>query len=137
VRTLFGIIIATVLFCGSAIESHAQYPGYYQNRWYPRSSGGRITSYYSNYYYTPTQYHVCYYYPDRGRRYVYYYNWERRSYWGRFDTETSKYSLLAESDRKENLADIPEKAFPEPVALNKVKIPGTDLEMIAPPKLPD
>ena len=48
---------------------------------------------------------------------MYYYNHVRKVYWGRFDLEGKdgeQYSLLKEADQKENLDDIPEKAFPKP-----------------------
>jgi hypothetical protein len=80
------------------------------------------TYYYSHYYYKPTPSydgylsHHCIYYPSRPR-YVYYYNPYAQAYWGRFDLEAkdeNKYSLLAEKDRKKDLAAIPEDAFPKP-----------------------
>ena len=88
--------------------------------------------YYRTYYYYPTpvattySYHYTIYYPSQPR-YVYYYNPVSRQYWGRFDFgadgEPQGYSLLAEKDRKERLADIPESAFPKPAAMPA--IPGS------------
>jgi len=77
------------------------------------------TYYYSYYYYKPYAsydgyaHHYCVYRPARPR-YVYYYNPVRRVYWGRYDTEKKGYSMLAEKDRKAELDQIPESAFPEP-----------------------
>jgi hypothetical protein len=67
---------------------------------------------------------------------VYYYNPVSQQYWGRFefgeDGKAKGYSLLAEKDRKEKLADIPESAFPKPAAMPA--IPGTtDGEKMLPP----
>jgi hypothetical protein len=131
------MIVAAMGLCAMGTIAEAHYPHYYKTKWYPRYVGTTVTYYYSNYYYAPDRYHICYYYPERGRRHIYYYNWERRVYWGRFDIETGKYSLLEQKDRKENLGDIPESAFPNPVALDQVKIPGTDLNITAPPGLPE
>jgi hypothetical protein len=79
------------------------------------------TYYYRYYYYQPYDgadynYHYCIYYPTQPQ-YVYYYNPYSGYYWGRLDlkaTGDKKYSLLAEKDRKANLKDIDEKAFPAP-----------------------
>lgn len=77
------------------------------------------TYYYSYYYYKPAAtydgyaHHYCVYYPSRPR-YVYYYNPVRRVYWGRYDVEKKGYSMLAEKDRKAELDQIPESAFPAP-----------------------
>ena len=77
------------------------------------------TYYYSYYYYKPYAtyngyaHHYCVYYTS-SPRYVYYYNPVRRVYWGRYDVEAKGYSMLAEKDRKADLKDIPEEAFPKP-----------------------
>lgn len=100
-----------------AAESHAAtLARHYYSGWsyYPSR-----TYYYSYYYYKPYAsyngyaHHYCVYYPARPR-YVYYYNPVRRVYWGRYDTEKKGYSMLAEKDRKAELDQIPESAFPEP-----------------------
>lgn len=80
------------------------------------------TYHYRYYYYKPYEsydgyaYHYCIYYPSQPR-YVYYYNPYTSVYWGRLDLEAkgdNKYSLLEMKDRKKELKDIPESAFPEP-----------------------
>ncbi|MFQ3593039.1 MAG: hypothetical protein SNJ82_07600 [Gemmataceae bacterium] len=132
------IVTAAVLLVGgvAAPKAQAQYPKYYNNQWYSKGSGAS-KYYYAHYYYAPNKYHHAYYYPSKSKRYVYYYNWEKKRYWGRYDLETQKYSLLSEDKRKENLDDIAEGDFPEPVALDKVTIPGSTDTMTAPPKLPE
>jgi hypothetical protein len=87
---------------------------------------------YCRYYYKPTtnysgyKYHYAVRYPrtyspqPRYSRYVYFYNPHRKVYWGRFDLEGKpgeQYSLLKDEDRKSNLEDIPEKAFPKPARM--------------------
>ena len=128
---VFALCVASVCFAGSP-----RYPYYYNARWYPATT--KVTRYsYTYYYYAPKRYHHVYVYPAVSTRYVYYYNWEKQQYWGRFDYESEKYSLLPEDKRKAKLEDIAEKDFPAPVALDKVVIPGTDIKMIAPPPLPN
>jgi hypothetical protein len=70
--------------------------------------------------------HYVIYHPNRPR-YFYYYNPVQRRYWGRCEIGQAgegRYSLLAECDRRENLADIPESAFPPPGPMPF--IPGAD-----------
>ena len=75
--------------------------------------------YYRSYYYKPYadyegyNYHYCIHDPTRPT-YVYYYNPHSSQYWGRYDLEAKGYSMLAEKDRKANLDEIPEEAFPKP-----------------------
>jgi hypothetical protein len=115
------------LVCGLALlatafgaaPAHAQYGRQYYGGWsyYPQ-----YNYYYCNYYYQPYdgysgyQYHYAIYYPS-SPSYVYYYNPHRHYYWGRLDLTAkgdNRYSLLAEKDRKENLKDIADSAFPAP-----------------------
>jgi hypothetical protein len=88
--------------------------------------------YYVRYYYKPTvtyttyDYHYCIYYPSYPN-YVYYYNPSTQVYWGRYELGSKGkacYSILAEKDRKKELKDIPESAFPAPAAMPQ--IPGAD-----------
>jgi hypothetical protein len=90
--------------------------------------------YYSHYYYKPTpdyagyRYHYAMYYPSRPTHY-YFYNPHKKQFWGRCPVQTygqPQYSLLAEADRKADINDIPEKAFPKPSALPPV--PETEKE---------
>jgi hypothetical protein len=135
--------IALVVVAGAALftltgDAQAGYGRQYYTSW---SYYSTTRYYYRTYYYYPTpvattySYHYTIYYPSRPR-YVYYYNPVSRQYWGRFEfDEAGKpkgYSLLAEKDRKEKLADIPESAFPKPAAMPA--IPGaTDGEKMTPP----
>jgi len=86
------------------------------------------TYHYRVYYYKPAptyvgyRHHYVIYYPSRPQ-YVYYYNPYTRVYWGRSPVNCCgkpQYSLLAEKDRKGNLTDIPESAFPTPGKLPPV-----------------
>jgi hypothetical protein len=118
-------VLAAALSAGPA---HAQYGRQYYGGWsyYPQ-----YNYYFCPYYYQPYvgysgyEHHYAIYYPAYPS-YVYYYNPYRHYYWGRLDLKAkgeNKYSLLAEKDRKENLKDIPDKAFPK---LEKMpNIPGS------------
>ena len=96
--------------------------------------------YYVRYYYRPVptyttyDYHYCIYYPSQPS-YIYYYNPVNQVYWGRYKIGSKgdeRYSILADKDRKKDLKDIPESAFPEPAAMPK--IPGSkDGEAMSPP----
>lgn len=124
-----------------------QYRQYYSNwsyqpqrRYYARRLYYKPTPTYSGY-----SYHYAIHYPKRYSpqprysRYVYYYNPVRKVYWGRFDLQGKpgeQYSLLKEADRKTNLDDIPEKAFPKP-GLMPVIPESTDGVRIEPIKLKD
>ncbi len=133
-RYVGAAVLGVLLLGASAGVAKAGYPYYYQ--WYSGGGGGK-SYYYTYYYYGPSSYHHVYYYPSVSKRYVYYYNWQKKRYWGRYDLETGLYSLLPEDRRKENLSDIAESDFPEPVSLDRVKVPGGDGEtMTAPPGLP-
>jgi hypothetical protein len=96
--------------------------------------------YYVRYYYLPVatyttyDYHYCIYYPSQPR-YIYYYNPVSQAYWGRYEIGSKgdqRYSILAEKDRKKDLKEIPESAFPTPAAMPS--IPGAkDNIAIEPP----
>ena len=76
--------------------------------------------------YTTYEYHYCIYYPS-SPSYVYYYNPTTQAYWGRYELGSKgekRYSILAEKDRKKDLKDIPETAFPAPAAMPQ--IPGAE-----------
>src|SRR5262245_5879752 len=119
-------------------DAQAGYTRQYYTSW---SYYSTTRYYYRTYYYYPTtyattySYHYTIYYPSQPR-YVYYYNPVSHQYWGRFEfDEAGKpkgYSSLAEKDRKEKLAAIPESAFPNPAA--RPAIPGAaDGKKITPP----
>ena len=135
------LALAVGLLCcfapGAAGEAQAAYRQYYSAwTYYPARS-----YYYRSYYYKPYadysgyKYHYCVYYPTQPR-YVYFYNPHARAYWGRYDCQGKpgqQYSLLAEKDRKEKLADIPESAFPAPAAMPAIP-ESEDGATIEPPK---
>jgi len=141
-KMLKWIALAVVLgaFAPSGLEERAeaaarrQYYGgwsYYPSRSY----------YYRSYYYKPYPrydgyaYHYCICYPSTPR-YYYYYNPSTEVYWGRFDTEAegdNKYSLLEKKDRKKELKDIPEKAFPKPGPMPAIPESDDGTSIEAPP----
>ena len=109
-------------FAGSA---EAQGPRqYYGNKWYSSGTGYS----YRHYYYKPHsgysgyKHHYAIYYPSRPR-YIYYYNPTTRVYWGRYDSVSKGYSMLAPEARKGSLAEICESAFPRPIGMPT--IPGS------------
>lgn len=113
-----GISLAAFGSAGAHTAAGRQY--YSSWTYHPQKS-----YHYSYYYYKPYasyegyKQHYCVYYPAQPR-YVYYYNPYSQQYWGRLDCEAKgdeKYSLLAEKDRKKELKDIPETAFPKPAAM--------------------
>ena len=110
---------------------------YYDTTW---SYSQSYNYYYVYYYYRPVvtyttyEYHYCIYYPSQPS-YVYYYNPTTQVYWGRYKVGSKgdeRYSILAEKDRKKDLKDIPEEAFPKPGPMPT--IPGAkDGAAIEPP----
>jgi hypothetical protein len=102
---------------------------YYDTTWtYSSSYGYYYTTYYYQTYVTSTtySYHYCIYYPSQPS-YIYYYNPSTAAYWGRYEVGSKgdkRYSLLAEKDRKKEVKDIPNSAFPE--AGKMPPIPGSD-----------
>ncbi len=136
-----GLLLAAVVAIAASpwfsSPAQAQYGRQYYSSWsyYPER-----TYYYQYYSYKPYasysgySYHYCIYYP-KYPRYVYYYNPYKRVYWGRYDCEEKGYSLLAEKDRKPNLKDIAEEAFPKPAKMPPIP-DSTDGETITPPGPP-
>ena len=137
-RTVLAGVAAAALF---AVAGDAQ-AGYHRQYYTSWSYYSTTRYYYRTYYYYPTtyattySYHYVIYYPSQPR-YVYYYNPTSQTYWGRFEyDEAGKakgYSLLAEKDRKEKLADIPESAFPKPAAMPAIPGASDGEKMDAPP----
>ena len=121
------LVVLTLVFGGLAGTAGAdQYSSrqYYSN-WNHHVQRGY---HYRSYYYKPTpsyvgyRHHYVIYSPSRPRHY-YFYNPYKKQYWGRCDVNTNgqgQYSLLAEADRKGNLEDIPEKAFPAPGPMPRI-----------------
>ena len=112
---------------------------YYDTSWAYNQSYGY---YYTNYYFhtsvvqTTYDYHYCIYYPSQPR-YIYYYNPSSQVYWGRYEIGSKgdqRYSLLAEKDRKKDLKDIPEKAFPKPAKMPTIPGAKDDVAIEAPPE---
>jgi hypothetical protein len=118
-KMIRALSLLSVLAC--TVPAGAEYAlrQYYDTTWaYSQNYG----YYYTNYYFqtTVTQttytYHYCIYYPSQPQ-YIYYYNPSSQVYWGRYEIGSKgdkRYSLLAEKDRKKDLKDIPESAFPKP-----------------------
>jgi hypothetical protein len=101
---------------------------YYRDRsYYYRTYNYAVSDDDDNY-----QYDYVIYYPTRPRQY-YYYNPRSKRYWGRYDVEAKGYSLLAEKDRKGELKDIPEDAFPKPAAMPNIPGAKDGVKMEAPP----
>lgn len=128
------LVLAAVLAIGASTALvHADYdtPRQYYSGWNYNSS----KSYYYRYYYykpTPTysgyKHHYVLYYPKRPG-YYYFYNPHKKQFWGRCPIQTygqPQYSLLAETDRRADINDIPERAFPRPGPLPVV--PETEKE---------
>lgn len=112
-------------------------PRQYYSGWHKPASK---PYHYRVYYYKPTptyvgyRHHYVIYHPQRPQHY-YYYNPVKKAYWGRCPVEQAgkpQYSLLAEQDRKGNIDQIPENAFPAPGPMPAV--PGAeDLSLDLPP----
>jgi len=128
-----GAMLATTPLCRAAT-----FRQYYGARWIYHPARAY---YYTTYYYLPSpqattySYHYCIYYPAQPR-YIYYYNPVTQAYWGRFEvgsTGEAQYSLLEPQDRKQDLKQIPEQAFPKPGRMPM--IPGTsdEVRMDSPP----
>ena len=104
-----------------AVEAGIYYVRQYYSGWHSHNEGHY---YYRHYYYKPSptytgyRHHYVIYYPTRPK-YYYYYNPYKKVYWGRCPVDYNgqeQYSMLAEQDRKGDLAQIPETAFPKPTA---------------------
>jgi hypothetical protein len=114
-RSTLGLLLLFSLLMASTAAAALAGRHYYSS-W---SYAPTYTYYYRYYYYKPVpdfdgyKYHYAIYYPAQPR-YVYYYNPYASYYWGRYDLEAKGYSVLAEGDRKKNLKEIPESAFPKP-----------------------
>lgn len=132
------IVLATSAMALSATPAQAQYGRQYYTTW---SYHPQYAYYYVYYRYQPVvdaptySYHYCTYYPSRPR-YVYYYNPVRRVYWGRYDLEQQGYSMLEEKDRKADLKDIPEAAFPAPGKMPNIPETADGVAMSKPPEVP-
>jgi len=119
-RLLALLFVGASLSCFIDVQT-AEAGNYYRQRYSSWSYHPTRTYYYTTYSYHPVvrtvttnyRYHYAIHYPTQPR-YVYYYNPVRRVYWGRYDMQEKGYSLLKPEDRKQELTDIPESAFPQP-----------------------
>jgi hypothetical protein len=127
------------LVCGPAVPAAFGQRQYYDNSW---SYSPSNNYYYTRYYYQPTtsyttyDYHYCIYYQSYPN-YVYYYNPVSQAYWGRYELGSKgneRYSILADKDRKKDLKDIPESAFPKPAAMPKIPGSQDGVAMEPPPE---
>lgn len=132
------LIVALVVLAttgGTVVAAGRHYYGNWGH--YPQRS-----YYYVQYYYKPAddyedyRYHYCIYYPAQPN-YIYYYNPYSSVYWGRYDVKAKGYSLLEEKDRKKELKEIPDKAFPKPAAMPAIPEAKDGEKMLPPPKVPD
>jgi hypothetical protein len=129
------LVFGATMFSASPVQ--AQYGRQYYTTWsYYPTYGYYYTNYrYQTYVDAPSyDYHYCVYYPSQ--RYVYYYNPVRRVYWGRYDLEKQGYSMLEEKDRKAELKDIPESAFPAPGKMPNIPEAKDAVAMSKPPEVP-
>lgn len=115
----------------------AGYRQYYTSwSYHPQRSYHYRTYFYRPVVSTPTYHHHYVVYRPATPRYVYYYNPRRQVYWGRYDLEGEKgkeYSLLAEKDRKKDLEDIPESAFPPPAEMPQIPDAEDGAKLLPPP----
>lgn len=135
------IVVGALLISG--LTTSAAWANRYAARQYYSGWSYRSTHkyYYRTYYYKPTptyygyKHHYVIHYPSRPQ-YNYYYNPYKKVYWGRCPSQTNgteAYSLLAEADRRENLEDIPEKAFPKPGKMPAIPESQDGAEVDLPP----
>jgi hypothetical protein len=112
---------------------------YYETTW---TYSPNYDYYYVRYYYLPVStyttydYHYCIYYPSQPT-YIYYYNPVSQVYWGRYEIGSKpgkQYSLLAGKDRKKELREIPESAFPKPAAMPTIPGAKDDVTIEPPPE---
>jgi hypothetical protein len=117
--TLAALALSLAAIPAGAYGASYSYRQYYDTTWTYSPSYGY---YYTTYYFQPAvtvttyEYHYCIYYPSQPR-YIYYYNPVTQVYWGRYEIGSkgdARYSLLANKDRKKDLKQIPESAFPKP-----------------------
>jgi hypothetical protein len=101
----------------------------------------RHNYHYRTYYYKPSstyagyKHHYVIHHPRRPKH-VYFYNPYKKQFWGRCEVNTKGkplYSMLAEKDRKANLEDIDEKAFPEPSDVPSIPDATDEVKMELPP----
>jgi hypothetical protein len=135
--------LAVVLMAGASLPLPAGADHYSPRQYYSSwKKHAKQSYYYRSYYYKPAptykgyKHHYAIYYPARPK-YVYFYNPYKKAYWGRCQTSypvnQPKYSTLAEPDRRGNIDDIPEKAFPKPKAMPRIPEAEDGVDMEPPP----
>jgi hypothetical protein len=138
-KSICALPLVAVLACTVSAGGVFGRRQYYDTSWTYSSNYGY---YYTSYYFQPTvtyttySYHYCIYYPSQPQ-YVYYYNPSSQVYWGRYEIGSKgdkRYSLLAEKDRKKDLKDIPESAFPKPGKMPTIPGAKDDVAIEPPPE---
>jgi hypothetical protein len=133
-----GVLVALLAVGGVTAQAHHYSSRQYYTSWRNSPHG---SYYYRYYYFKPSsnyegyRHHYAIYYPSHPH-YIYFYNPYRHVYWGRCLVKPdgkNQYSLLAEKDRKENLCDIPESAFPAPSAMPPIPESTDEVSMELPP----
>jgi hypothetical protein len=138
-KSMRALSLVAVLACTAPAGAASALRQYYDTTWAYSSS---YSYYYTTYYYQPTviqstySYHYCIYYPSQPQ-YIYYYNPVSQVYWGRYEIGSKgdkRYSMLAEKDRKKDLKDIPESAFPKPAKMPTIPGAKDDVAIEPPPE---
>lgn len=138
VKCATAALLLLCLFDQTAVVANQYAPRQYYGNWRKHT---RQNYYYRSYYYKPSptyvgyKHHYAIYYPTRPK-YIYYYNPYKKYYWGRCPLQTDgkpAYSLLAEKDRKANINDIPESAFPPPGPMPRIPDAEDDATLDLPP----
>jgi len=105
-------IVALVGFASMPNQAEAGNRSHYSRPTFHKSFHYRQYNYYSNHHKSYRQHYAFYF--NHSPKHVYFYNPHKKQWWGRYDLEVGGYSLLKETDRKAELNDIPESAFPKP-----------------------
>lgn len=114
-KFIAGIVLSVVTLVGLAsmpTSAEAGHRSSYSRPTFHKNYHVRQYTYYSNHHRAYRSHHAFYF--NHKPKHVYFYNPHKRAWWGRYDLETGGYSLLKEQDRKAELSDIPEHAFPKP-----------------------
>jgi hypothetical protein len=116
---LAGLLVLLLAVPGASVRGETDSPRQYYG---PIQKHPRHSYSYRAYYYKPSadyagyKHHYAMYYPSKPK-YIYFYNPYKKEHWGRCPVKCEGkplYSMLAEKDRKQNIDDIDEEAFPPP-----------------------
>lgn len=130
-------VAALLLVLGTATTLSADEPRQSYSAWSFSKEKGY---YFAKFTYKPSagpcepKTHYCILKPDEPHR-VYYFNPYEKKFWARFDAkaeEGKQFSVLKPEARKETLAEIAEREFPEPAAAPELP-EATDGETVEPP----